>query len=347
MVDKERDARIDADLAFLEELEAYESSELHEPLDLEAEDMDRVRDEPRGDIAARLRDPHLRFGSLRFLSGLTRGESGVVRETWPTLPVERRRRLVRAMEDLAELSLELDFARVLRIAMRDPDAEVRARAIDALWESESLDLLVALLDVLHSDDSALVRRSAAKALAPFAVRAAIGSIAPPLGTRVRDELFAIAGNEREPIEVRRPAIESLGAFDDAPTAALIAALYERGEVEDRASALYAMGRTYDARWFDTLIAEVEAEESEVRLEAARALGELGRGEAVPDLIGRLEDEDRTVRLAAIIALGQIGSRSATNALREHRADEDDDEWAEAIDTALAEASYGDQPLLPF
>jgi HEAT repeat protein len=67
---------------------------------------------------------------------------------------------------------------------------------------------------------------------------------------------------------------------------------------------------------------------------------------VPELIGRLADEDRAVRLAAGIALGQIGSRAATSALREHRADADDEEWTDAIDAALAEAAYADQPLFP-
>ncbi|MHB8644407.1 MAG: HEAT repeat domain-containing protein [Thermomicrobiales bacterium] len=340
MEDKERDARIDADVAFLEELEALEAGDLDdEPLDLDADIAIEPQDEARGDIAARLRDPNLKFGSLRFLSGLTRGESGAVRETWPTLPVERRRRLVRAMDDLAELTVELDFARVLRIAMRDTDAEVRMRAIAALWEHESPDFLVALLDLLYADPAAEVRQAAAKALGLFAVRAVVGNLAAPLTVRLHDDLLTTAQDPREPINVRRPAIESLGPFNDEPVATLITELYHRGDLEDRVSALHAMGRSYNPRWFATLMDEIEAEESDVRFEAARALGELGQAEAVPELIGRLADEDRAVRIAAIIALGQIGSRSATNALREHRADEDDEEWTDAIDAALAEAAY--------
>src|SRR5947209_20419339 len=96
--DRDRDARIDADLAFLEELEGLEGGVAVEPADELALDDFEVdptppAEEPRGDIAARLRDPNLRFGSLRFISGLTRSEANVVREVWPTLPVERRRRL--------------------------------------------------------------------------------------------------------------------------------------------------------------------------------------------------------------------------------------------------------------
>jgi HEAT repeat protein len=347
MEDKERDARIDADVAFLEELAALEAGELDdEPLDLDADVALEPVDEPRGDIAARLRDPALKFGSLRFISGLTRGESGAVREVWPTLPVERRRRLVRAMADLAELTVELDFARVLRIAMRDTDAEVRVRAIEALWEHESPEYLVALLDTLTRDQSAEVRAAAAKALGPFAVRAVLGSLTEPLTVRLHDDLVRTAQEMREPIEVRRPAVESLGPFNDEPVATLITALYDRGDVPDRVSALFAMGRSYNPRWLATLLDEIEAEENEVRFEAARALGEIGQSEAVPELIGRLADEDRAVRLAAVIALGQIGSRAATSALREHRADADDEEWTDAIDAALAEAAYADQPLFP-
>ncbi len=347
MDDKERDARIDADVAFLEEVEALEAGDFEEdPLDLDADVALEPADEPRGDIAARLRDPNLKFGSLRFLSGLTRGESGAVRAAWPTLPVERRRRLVRAMDDLAELTVELDFARVLRIAMRDTDAEVRMRAIGALWEHESPDFLVALLDLLPTDPSAEVRQAAAKALGLFAVRAVVGNLAEPLTIRLHDDLLRTAQDMREPIEVRRPAIESLGPFNDEPVATLITELYNRGDLEDRVSALHAMGRSYNPRWSDTLMDEIESEESDLRFEAARALGELGQAEAVPELIGRLADEDRAVRLAAIIALGLIGSRSATNALREHRADEEDEEWTDAIDAALAEAAYSDQPLFP-
>ncbi|MCA1724901.1 MAG: HEAT repeat domain-containing protein [Thermomicrobia bacterium] len=347
MDDKERDARIDADVAFLEELEALEAGETDdEPLDLDADVASEPADEPRGDIADRLRDPNLKFGSLRFLSALTRGESGAVREVWPTLPVERRRRLVRAMDDLAELTVELDFARVLRIAMRDGDAEVRMRAIAALWEHESPDFLVALLDLLHTDPSAEVRQAAAKALGLFAVRAVLGNLTEPLTLRLHDDLLATAQDLREPIEVRRPAIESLGPFNDEPVAALIMELYDRGDREDRVSALFAMGRSANPRWFGTLMDEIEVEESDVRFEAARALGELGQAEAVPALIDRLEDEDRAVRIASVIALGQIGSRNATSALREHRADAEDEEWTDAIDAALAEAAYGDQPLFP-
>lgn len=347
--EKERDARIEADVAFLEELEALEE-EAAERDELPLDDLDAAiappPDEPRGDIAARLRDPNLRFGSLRFLSGLVRSEAGAVRAVWPSLAVERRRRLVRAMAELAELSIELDFARVLRIALRDPDATVRRDAVVALWEDESADLLAILLDLVGGDVDAGVRQAAATALGPFAERALDGEVAEPLAGQLYARLLAVAQDAREEIAVRRRAIEAVGVYADEPASALIAELYTRGERDDRVSALTAMGRTCDARWLATALDEVEAEEREVRFAATEALGEIGRAEGVPEVIGRLTDEDRAVRFAAIIALGQIGSRSAANALREHRADEEDDEWTDAIDAALAEAAYSDQPLFP-
>lgn len=352
--DRERDARIEADIAFLEELEAMEAEAAAgiaveaslDDLDSDGRDADAATDEPRGDIAARLRDPNLRFGSLRFLSGLTRGEAGVVRDAWPTLTVERRRRLVRAMGDLADLSVTLDFARALRVALRDTDAQVRRDAVAALWEDESPDLLVVYLDLLERDTDAGVRQAAARALAPFAERAAGGEVAEPLAGRLHARLLATAQDPREPIAVRRSATEAAGVYDDAATNALITDLYDRGELDDRVSALAAMGRSCDARWLGAVQDEVTAAEREARVAATRALGEIGRAEGVPDIIGRLADEERAVRFAAIVALGQVGSRSATNALREHRADEDDEDWTNAIDAALAEAAYGDQPLFP-
>src|SRR5262249_39470338 len=193
----------------------------------------------------------------------------------------------------------LDFARVLRIAMRDTDATVRTEAIEALWENESPDLLAALLDVVQRDVDAGVRLAAAKALARFAERGAGRGVAGPVAGHLYEGLLAVARNDREEMAVRRSAIESLGVYDDAPVTALIRDLYDRGGVDDRTSALYAMGRSVNARWLPTVLDEIESEEHEIRFEATRALGLIGRSEGVPELIGRLEDEDRAVRFAAV------------------------------------------------
>lgn len=355
--DNGRDARLDADFAFLEELEAMDAGEAPEPLDLlplATADLQREIDaaraaeaaNDRSDLATRLREPNLAFGSLQFLSGLTRAEAATVRRVWPTLAHTRRARLVRAMDELAEVSLELDFHRALQIAARDDAADVREAAIDASWENPSLDFLTTLLDIAAHDESAGVRRAATDALGNFATTAVTRELPERYTAHMYDTLLATANDPREAIEVRRRAVAALGVFDTDAVRDLIEDTYARGEVDDRTSALAAMGRSCDDRWLPMLTDELEAEEHEVRFEATHALGELGQAEAVPDLVARLDDEERAVRLAAVFALGQIGSRNAASALRAHRADEEDEEWTEAIDAALAEASYGDQPFPP-
>ncbi len=347
---RERDARMDADLAFLEELEAHEEVEAETPIalpslatrDLEAEiAAARLMEGQRRDIAATLRAPELDYAGLGFLSGLTRGETRTLRETWPTLLAEQRRHLVRAMDERAREDLDLDFARALRVALRDREADVRAAAIDALWEDRALDSLTAFADALDRDADATVRLAAARALAPFAVAAAADEIPETYGNRVRETLLAAATSGVEEIEVTRAATAAVGVFDDPRVRDVIRETYDRGSTEDRLAALTAMGRSCDPRFLPTVQYDTEDDERDVRREATRALGEMGLSAGVAEVIARLDDEDRGVRLVAVTALGQIGDRESVRTLREHRADDERDDWREAVDDALAEAELGE------
>ena len=352
--DPDREARIDADLKFMEDLEAFEAEEevgLIELPSLATEDLlaeiaaAKAQEERRADPAAVLRAPDLDYDNLAFLSGLTRAEMKRLMGVWPTVAPDRRRRLVRAMALRAEDDLTLDFTRALLVAARDTEATVRAAAIDALWEADTPDVLATLTTALR-DDAPRVRLAATNALAPFAARAAAGELLPGTDDRLRDALLTLARIRGEPVEVVRRAVAALGVFDDADTNALIAATYDRDTIDDRAAALEAMGRSCNSDYLPTLRAESTAREREVRFEATRALGELALGESTPNVEDRLTDPDRAVRFAAVVALGQIGSRAAMTALREHRGDSPDADWQEAVDASLAEASYADNPLFP-
>lgn len=350
---RERDARIDADLAFLEELEAYEEAEAAAPIalpslatsDLEAEiAAARALEAQKRDIAATLRAPDLDDTHLHFLSGLTRGETRTLRETWPTLPTAQRQRLVAAMDAQARDDLDLDFARALRVALRDREADIRATAVDALWEDRALDTLTAFTDLLERDDDAAVRLAAARALAPFAVAAAAGNLPETYANRVRETLLAAATSGGEEIEVTRAATMAMGVFDDARVHDVIEETYNAGSTEDRLAALAAMGRSCNPRFLPTVQYDTEDDERDVRREATQALGEMGLSAGTPEVIARLDDEDRSVRLVAVTALGQIGDRESVRTLREHRADDERDDWREAVDDALAEAELGDSVI---
>ena len=347
---RERDARIEADLAFLEELEAYNEEEVAAPIalpslatsDLEAEiAVARALEAQKRDIAATLRAPALDYAGLNFLSNLTRGETRTFRETWPTLPTEQRRRLVQAMDERAREDLDLNFARALRVAVRDRDAGIRAAAIAALWEDRALDTLTAFLDVLERDEDATTRLAAAHALDPFAVAAAADDLPEAYANRVRETLLATATSSVEEAAVTRAATAAVGVFDDPRVFDVIEETYHAGSTADRLAALSAMGRSCNPRFLPTVQYDTEDDERDVRREATQALGEMGLSAGVPEVIARLDDEDRSVRLAAVMALGQIGDRESVRTLREHRADDPRDDWRDAVDDALAEAELGD------
>ncbi|MEK9165124.1 MAG: HEAT repeat domain-containing protein, partial [Chloroflexota bacterium] len=72
----------------------------------------------------------------------------------------------------------------------------------------------------------------------------------------------------------------------------------------------------------------------------RAAGELQLEEALPPLGDLLDDDDREVQEAGIRALGELGGREAERLL-ERRLETADEELAELIEDALAEAEFMD------
>src|ERR671939_1215593 len=87
----------------------------------------------------------LSHATLAKLSGLSRQQLDDFMSTWRELPVGERRRAVRTLIDLAEDNVELDYNDLFRRLIGDADAEVRALAIEGLWEDDrgsTADLLV-------------------------------------------------------------------------------------------------------------------------------------------------------------------------------------------------------------
>ena len=68
-------------------------------------------------------------GDALIFSDLDRAKTAALREGWPELPTETRRALVAGMVELGEEKIEFNFHRALKVALRDDDAVVRARAI--------------------------------------------------------------------------------------------------------------------------------------------------------------------------------------------------------------------------
>src|SRR6266540_531105 len=237
-------------------------------------------------------DRQLAMRDLKPLSGLDRAEHD---QFWPACTAimpRRRAEIARSMVELAEDNVDLDFSEALQWMVDDDDAEVRANAVEGLWESDSSRLL----------------------------------------------------DQRQPLDVRRRALESAGYFANVPEVQQQVGLaYESDEQLLRESALVAMGRSMLPRWMPTIAKELDSPSPALRYEAAHAVGEFAeQGRTLlPKLMPLLNDSDSEVAFAAIWALGQVGGDSAKRVLQQIRKTDDEARRLAAID-ALEELELGDQ-----
>jgi len=277
---------------------------------------------------------------VEALSDLSRAGQERLRERWLEFPAERRAEIVDTMLADAEEEVARDFERAILVALDDPSADVRMRAVDGLWETRDPALLGLLLTRTAAEPSANVRRQLVRLLGQFAKRAQFGDL-PEDDAPLRATLRTLRTGDPDPA-VQREALESLAYLVDEPgIAERVEATYEDGDIELRGSALRSMGRQADARWSRRVLESMLDDEPELRFDAARAAGMIGGAGFVPRLIDLArDDDDGEVRLAAIEALGEIGSEEAVRVLRE-LAREDDVAINEAAESALDVATLAD------
>jgi HEAT repeat protein len=253
-----------------------------------------------------------------LLYGLSKLESEEVerlRDTWPLIPLARRRRLVKELIEIAETNFEVDFDAVFRWGLQDDDPEVREASIEGLWENEEPALMTEFLHLLQNDPSIPVRAAAALALGRFMLLGELQTLPADRHQPAYEALCAVFQDQAEPIEVRRRALEAVAYVSDEQVAALLQKAYDHPDDQMRLSAIFGMGRSADARWINTVIEGLYSVYPEIRYEAARACGELEAREAVPKLAVLIEDPDREVQQAALWALGQIGGDEARRLLQ--------------------------------
>lgn len=250
------------------------------------------------------------------LSGLNDQEMEQLGRWWPSMPTERRRKLMELLVTVAEDNLELDFNPIFRHCLNDDDPEVRERAVSGLWECDDRSLVAPLMTLLKSDPCERVRASAATALGKFASLAVAGKLLSRHGERIEELLLSVLENEQESSEVRRRVLEAVACFNTPRIHSLIKWAYNSSDFKLHISALYAMGRTCDPTWLPILTAATESNDPAMRYEAASACAELGEEKATPYLIPLIRDDDPNVQTAAIRALGAIGGPLAERALRQ-------------------------------
>ncbi len=253
---------------------------------------------------------------LYALSGLSPGEAERVWEVACTMPASARLVMISSLVEIAEESFEVDFGAIFRVALTDDEPDVRALAVEGLWEDEDVRLVPVLVALLQ-DSAAHVRAAAATSLGRFVLLGELERIRERPYRQVIQALLTVCRADGETIEVHRRALESLAYTGEEEVIGLIEEAYYHPDERMRVSALFAMGRSADERWETMVVRELDNPAPEMRYEAARACGELALDSAVDVLIELAEDVDAEVQQAAIWALGQIGGDDARSLLQEY------------------------------
>ena len=294
-------------------------------------------------VLDRLRDTDhpISMSHLYQLSDLAGADLAALERVWSQLPVERRRNILADLSEIGEANFEVTFESVFRLGLEDDDAEARATAIRALWESEDATLIAPLIQFLAADPDLQVRAAAASALGRFIYLGEVEELPAPQARRVEEALLAVIGGA-DALEVRRRALEAVAYASRPEVAPLIEAAYTSAEPLLRISAVFAMGRTAEAQWAPRVLAELKSPEPEMRYEAVRAAGELELRDAAGDLARLLNDPDTQVREAAIWSLGQIGGDFARKTLKQLRRRVSDEDEQDFIDEAIENLAFSDE-----
>jgi len=286
----------------------------------------------------------LGHAKLVDLSNLSSAEADYLAQVWNNIELSRRRKIITRMVELAEENFELNFDIIYKNCLKDPDPEIRVKAIEGLWENEETPLISTYIRMINEDKSEIVQAAAAKALGHFAMLAELKKLGPASASRVSQALLAILIDPSKPREVWRRALEAAAPLTLPEVKKSINEAYQSLDVKMKNSALYAMGKNCDGAWLPILIKELANPNPNVRYEAAGACGEICDEEAVPQLIKLTQDQDPEVQQTAIIALGKIGGiKAKTHLLKCVKSP--DDNVAEAAETALKQIDDEGEELL--
>jgi HEAT repeat protein len=300
---------------------------------------------PVGEIIAELSRPDIPMLNLKLagLSNLSPAELRLLEQAWESMTAERRWEIIARLVELAEDNFNLSYDEIFKGRLKDPNARVRCAAIEGLWENEETSLIEPLITLLSQDPAEEVRAAAAKALGKFALLAELEKVRTGLKDRIAGELLAAISDHKQPLEVKRRALESAASLSLPQVREAIAQAYRSGNRLYKISAVFAMGKNCDPVWLPVLSREMDSADSALRYEAAIAAGELGDKETVPRLARLINDSDLEVQLAAIKALGMIGAPEAKGFLQACRGNLNE-AVREMAEAALDEIEAGEAPI---
>jgi HEAT repeat protein len=302
------------------------------------------------DLLKDLIDPAADIAEERIfqLSSLGSDDLASLSAIWDQIPLDRRRGLVAGLEELAADDPLLFFEEIGKIAINDPDADVRVFAIRLTALEEAPAFAATLIELLEKDPHFEVRAGAAFALGKYVYLGEIEEIPYAVYRKVESVLMdAHRGDEQ--VMVRQRALEAISFSSREEVNALIEDAYNRDDEDWQQSAVFAMGASANARWTRQVTESLASESPVLRYEAARAAGKLNIVELKDDLFELAQnDADEEVRQAAIWALSDIGGPGVGEFLEDRLAETDDpaeiELLEEALDNLVASQFFDDMSL---
>lgn len=143
-------------------------------------------------------DHKLAMRELKPLASLGFEQRTAFWPAWQAVAARRRAEIARAMVDLAEDNVDLDFGQALIWLLDDDDAEVRASAAAGLWENERPTVLRRLIELLHDDPAPAVRAAAATSLGRAAYHAQLDELDAAGTQALRTALERLLLDPRQP-----------------------------------------------------------------------------------------------------------------------------------------------------
>jgi HEAT repeat protein len=250
---------------------------------------------------------------LQYYSDLDPKSLRLFMDVWSSVKPERKLRLLDALLVHFDSETIVSYEEIGRALLTDPDAEVRARAIRLLAETDDPRLTDSFVSILLNDAELAPRMEAATLLGEFVLLAELEKLDGALQRKIEKALVTVVRSESEDSSLRKLALEGLGYSSNIELMGLIESAYERADPTWVASALRAMGRSHDdERWREDVISRLLDEDPRIRLAAVESAGELLIEEAGPIVLKMLEDEeeDDDVTAAALWTLSQIGGEDA-------------------------------------
>jgi len=299
-----------------------------------------MKETPFPTILADLADPGRPFPSrhLKRFSDLDSSDLAAFVETWPSVPLPRKRLLLEKLNDLFDEDTVVSYENMATKLLQDPDSHVRNLALKLLYETDDARLIPGLVKIIESDPEPEVRARAATVLGEFVRLGEMGEL--PDGRRELMEETLLTAAHHAHSSVARAALEALGYSSRPELDELIRSAFNRPDPLWQAAALFAAGRSADNRWQEEIISGLLSEDVSVRLVAATAAGELELKAARKPLLDMLEDEeDDDVFQAIVWSLSQIGGEDVRTYLQAILAEAEDDEQIEFLEEALANLAF--------